>query len=219
MHSLAAVKFPAAVFSTLYASPKMNGERLTKWSRSTNPEICHYNISFNVERDLGEVIRRLEPKDGDIYSSYAVIRSEFTYNVYYKGHVSVSKIRKSGDIKVAVLHFLSIAGLQSTSDSATPTYNINNMTGRGKFAVDMSLPDIAVELDDLLRGTDLVLQYNPHFFGGMLMHFPKAEGGGLITLFYTGEPVKTRARTERIYIFFGFIILSCRLLLTGRGSY
>lgn len=164
-----------------------SAKRRTSWSRSTEPEICHYKISFNLKTNLKEAVLQLVKQKSDVHTSFAVVRDIYVYIVYFGGFVNCCGILDHSNIRPAIRHFKELIGLADFEQSTTD-YSVDNITGKGKFASDLRLTVIAAELPELIRESEskLFISYKPDHFGAIHFHFSKDEGGGLITLYHTG---------------------------------
>lgn len=192
-------------------------KRRTKWAYSTAPDLRHFKISFDLNRDLSHIIRhQLKDLITRVLPAFVVAKhGGYTYSVYYGGWVNCCGARNLIEAAAGVRHFKVIAGFIEREDEESlesQVYQVDNITACGHLAMDLRLTDIARSLPELIPQSVTRSKYRPTHFRSIHLNFPKNDGGGAMALFHTGLVMMS------ISLFFSFLPPSFYFFLSS-GKY
>lgn len=180
--------------------------RVSGWRESTPPQVKHYKISFDLNRDLRAALQKLVGKGGKgekLGPNYAVIvRRAFKYVVFFNGFVNAVGIKKEEEIREAVDLFKNLVNVPPDLEVK---YRVDNLTLSGHFAIDLSLSEIARGLLNILEGeSEPKISFKPAFFTAVhVRHSKGCDLGGTFAIFHTGRyslvGVKTVDRANTVF--------------------
>ena len=198
--------------------------RISCWEHSTEPEVRHYKVSFKLDVNLKSVVKKLRTEDDKITSSYGVVRrGQHVYIVYFNGWVNCCGSRTREQIVFGVERFREFVYVylsRPTQLERLLHITIDNITARGKLAIDVRLTDILRIRSDICHCRtrnckvsgcrDPEICFRPMYYPGAHVRFAKKKGGGLLTLYQSGSYTIVGVKnTKRLMYVYG---ATCKLL-------